>query len=106
VECVEVESLGVAIKIADGVDEDTLIGAELLHVEVLAGLREKLAPSARRVLHAVKVAEKKVAILASVFVAFGTLAVDRRLVGVDGALNECHSDVILEDIEAGYGCRV
>ena len=77
----------------------------MLHVEVLASLREKLAPSTRRVLHAIKVSEKKVAILDSVFVAFGALAVDRWLVGVDGALNECHSDVVLEDIEAGYGCE-
>ena len=66
---------------------------------------EKLAPSTRRVFHAVEVPEEKVAVLAAVFVAFGALAVDGWLVGVDDALNEGNCNIILVDIEARNGCE-
>ena len=102
-ECVEINVLYLAIDVADCIHEDTLVRAKLSHIKRLACFGEELAPAARRVFHAVQMPKKKVAVFATIFIAFCTFAVYWRLIRIDSALNEGDSDVVLEDGESRNG---
>jgi hypothetical protein len=60
---------------------------------------DQFGPSARGIFHAVEMLMKLIDVLASTFVAFGGLAVDWRMTGIDDALKEGSLNVILIYLE-------
>ena len=85
-------------------DEYALVGLQLGEAEVNADRAKEFVPAPRRVSHAVQAAVELIDVLLFVFIAFGWLAVDGGLIGVDDALDECYLHVVLKYHEHGE-CR-